>query len=59
MKEENLNYANKIPMFTTESLEIILKQMKKSICKINNDKFEGTGFLCNIDYVIVKHQEFL
>ena len=50
MMERNLHYANKMPMFTTESLEIILKQMKNSICKINNDKFEGTGFLCNINY---------
>ena len=50
MMEENLHYAKKYPMLTMESLEIIINQMKKSICKINNDKFKGTGFLCNINY---------
>lgn len=31
-----------------ETTEIILKQMKKSVCKILNGNKKGTGFFCNI-----------
>ena len=35
---------------TIEGTEIILEQMKKCICKIENRNGNGTGFLCSIPY---------
>ena len=40
---------NKYPLpVTIGKTEIILKQMKNSICKIENKNGDGTGFLCKI-----------
>ena len=38
----------KYPIITIENTEIILKQMKKCICKINNKNGKGTGFFWHI-----------
>ena len=35
---------------TIEGTNIILEQMKKCICKIENENGNGTGFLCYIPY---------
>ena len=35
---------------TIEGTNIILEQMKKCICKIENKNGNGTGFLCHIPY---------
>jgi len=46
VKEKLLNkYPSPV---TTDETEIILKQMKKSICKIQNKFGEGSGFFCQI-----------
>ena len=46
-KKEKL--LNKYPLpVTIEDTEIILKQMKNSICKIENENGNGTGFFCLI-----------
>ena len=45
----NEELINKYPiLITIEKTEEILKQMKKSICKIKNKKAKGTGFFCYI-----------
>ena len=48
-KEKYLeNYP--IPL-TSESIEVILSQMKRNICKIYmDDGSTGTGFFCKIPY---------
>ena len=54
MEEKNLiDYS--IPI-TLESTEIIISQMKKSICKIYMDNGKkGTGFFCKIKYPDNEH----
>ena len=54
MEEKNLiDYS--IPI-TLESTEIIISQMKKSICKIYMDNgIKGTGFFCKIKYPDNEH----
>ena len=54
---ENLNYIpekdleNAPDYVETDTLEIILEQSRKSICKIkSNDKGNGTGFFCIIPF---------
>ena len=37
---------NAIPKITTNQIQIILHQMKSSICHIYKDSGWGTGFLC-------------
>ena len=39
---------NKYPLFTIDEIELILKQMRYSICKIENEKGNGTGFFCQL-----------
>ena len=40
---------NKYPLpITIDETELILKQMRYSICKIENEKGDGTGFFCKI-----------
>ena len=46
---EKEQFLNKYPLpVTIEKTEIILKQMKESICKIQNKNCDGTGFFCKI-----------
>jgi len=46
---EKEKLLNKYPLpVTIEKTEIILKQMKESICKIKNKNGDGTGFFCKI-----------
>ena len=46
---EKEKLLNKYPLpVTIEKTEIILKQMKESICKIQNKNCDGTGFFCKI-----------
>ena len=46
---EKEKLLNKYPLpVTTDETEIILKQMKHSICKIQNKNGNGTGFFCKI-----------
>jgi len=45
---EKESILKKSPLITIEKTEIILKQMKESICKIKNKKCDGTGFFCKI-----------
>ena len=46
---EKENILEKYPLpVTIEKTEIILKQMKESICKIKNKTCDGTGFFCKI-----------
>jgi len=47
-KEKFLEYYP-IPV-TIRKTEIILEQMKKSICKIDDKKGKGTGFFCLIPF---------
>ena len=35
---------------TYEGIEMILQQMRKTICKIRIEKMQGTGFLCKIPF---------
>ena len=43
---------NKYPLpITIEETELILKQMKYSICTINNKNGNGTGFFCKISNI--------
>ena len=51
-KEKFLEYYP-LPV-TIEKTELILDQMKKSICKIDNLNGQGTGFFCLI-YIIIKN----
>ena len=45
----NEKYLDCYPIpITIEKTEVILKQMKKSICKIRNENGNGTGFFCYI-----------
>jgi len=46
MDEEKL--INKYPLITIDETELILKQMRNSICKIENENGDGTGFFCQI-----------
>ena len=46
--EEKL--LNKCPLVTIDETKLILKQMRYSICKIENKKGDGTGFFCKISY---------
>ena len=40
---------NKYPLpVTIDETELILNQMRNSICKIENKKGDGTGFFCKI-----------
>jgi len=42
-------FINKYPLpVTIDETELILKQMKNSICKIENKNGKGTGFFCKI-----------
>ena len=45
----NEGYVDKVPIVTLEQMEIILPQLRNSVCKINN-KIIGTGFLCKIPF---------
>ena len=45
---EKESILKKCPLVTIEKTEIILKQMKESICKIENKNCDGTGFFCKI-----------
>ena len=49
IKDEKLieDYPIKIPI---ETMETIIYQMKKSVCKIYNGRIKGTGFFCKIHY---------
>ena len=49
---ENEKYINNSPIpVNIERTEIILKQMRKCVCKIHKeDGNKGTGFFCNIPY---------
>ncbi len=43
------NFSKECPSpITIDETEIILRQMKNSICKIENNNGEGTGFFCKI-----------
>jgi len=42
-------FINNYPLpVTIDETELILKQMKNSICKIENKNGSGTGFFCQI-----------
>ena len=45
---EKESILKKTPLITIEKTEIILKQMKESICQIQNKNGDGTGFFCKI-----------
>jgi len=45
--EEKLLNKYTLPV-TIDETELILKQMRNSICKIENEKGKGTGFFCEI-----------
>ena len=42
-------YVDKVPIVTLEQMDVILPQLRNSVCKINNKKM-GTGFLCKIPF---------
>ena len=44
------NFLEYYPLPVIEKNILILKQMKKSICKIENKNGQGTGFFCTIPY---------
>ena len=44
-KEKSLT---KYPLVTIAETELILKQMRYSICTIKNENGDGTGFFCKI-----------
>ena len=45
IEKESILKKSSLPV-TIEKTEIILKQMKESICKIQNKNCDGTGFFC-------------
>ena len=47
IEKESILKKSSLPV-TIEKTEIILKQMKESICKIQNKNCDGTGFFCKI-----------
>ena len=47
IEKESILKKSSLPV-TIEKTEIILKQMKESICKIKNKNGNGTGFFCKI-----------
>ena len=42
-------------ILSVHQLEIIKKQMEKSVCKIIKEEIKGTGFICLIPYLNIKH----
>ena len=52
MKIDKEKTLNKCPLpITIDETELILKQMKYSICNINNKNGNGTGFFCKISNI--------
>ena len=49
MEIDKEKLLNKYPLpVTIDETELILKQMRYSICKIENKNGDGTGFFCQI-----------